>query len=238
MSIRKLFPAALRRKLRLALDSLFCRSELGIERVGGDAAWWIVPGLVDANSAVLSGGAGNDISFELALTARTGCRVALFDPSPTGAATVARVGAESGGRVAYFQAGLAEETSRVAFAAPRDAAEGSFTVAAVAETTRVEFECLSAADAAARAGFAKFDLLKIDIEGFEYGFLASLLNTSHRPPQIAVEFHHFLPGIPWRRTFATIRALRAAGYRIAHKEQCDYLFVHRDALARLKRGSR
>lgn len=238
MSWRRLIPTSFRRRLRLGLDSLFCRRGLDIERLGTDAGWWIVPSLLNRGSAVLSGGAGNDISFELALVARSGCRIALFDPSPTGAATLGRVGAEAARGITYFAAGLAEQSQRVTFAAPRDAAEGSFTVATVsAVATQVEFECLSAADAAARAGFSQVDLLKIDIEGFEYGFLDSWLATPLRPAQIAVEFHHFLPGIPWRRTWRTIRLLRRAGYRIAHKEQCDYLFVHRDALARARATS-
>lgn len=250
--LRRLLPASFRRRLRRALDALFCRRDLGLERIGGDAAWWIAPHLLNASSSVLSGGAGNDISFELALARRTGCRIALFDPSPTGRATFEKTAAQralEGGppcepasvataaetKLRYFGVGLAETSQVVAFAAPRDAAEGSFTVAEVAATATSEFECLAPADALARADFAAIDLLKIDIEGFEYGFLGALLATEHRPAQIAVEFHHFLPHIPFRRTWATIRALRRAGYLIAHKEQCDYLFVHESALARLKR---
>ena len=42
------------------------------------------------DSRILSAGAGNDISFEKALTERYGCRVVLLDPSPTGVATVER----------------------------------------------------------------------------------------------------------------------------------------------------
>ena len=204
MSLRTLFPAAFRRRLRLAFDSPFCRRDLGLEQIGGDASWWIVPTLLNADSCVLSGGAGNDISFELTLVERFGCRIALFDPSPTGQATFQKASRSTQGglspssstaneKLRYFSVGLAETSQRMTFAAPQDAAEGSFTVANTASTDQVEFECLSPHDALVRAAFTSIDLLKIDIEGFEYGFVHALLKTENYPAQIAVEVHHFLP---------------------------------------------
>ena len=249
MSLRTLVPAEFRRKLRLGFDSIFCRRDLGLEQIGGDASWWIVPSLLNADSCVLSGGAGNDISFELTLVERFGCRIALFDPSPTGQATFQRASRSShdelqsgvddpssiaNDKLRYYTMGLAETSQRMTFAAPQDAAEGSFTVANAASTEQVEFECLSPNDALARAAFTSIDLLKIDIEGFEYGFVNALLKSENYPAQIAVEVHHFLPDISYRQTWDMIRALYRAGYRFAHKKQYDYLFVHSSALKRLK----
>jgi hypothetical protein len=94
----------------------------------------------------------------------------------------------------------------------------------------LEFECLDPRDALRCAGMDRLELLKLDIEGFEYDFLAAMLSAGIRPVQIAVEFHHFLPGIPVMKTLVALRRLSRAGYRILHKDQCDYLFVHREAL--------
>jgi FkbM family methyltransferase len=239
MSFRNLLPAAFRRQLRLGFDSLFCRSGLGLEQIGGAAPWWIAPSLLNANSCVLSGGAGNDISFELTLVERYGCRIALFDPSPTGQSTFDKASASFSSPAAkeklrYYAIGFSETSQTVTFAAPQDAAEGSFGLPSTASTDKVEFECLSPRDALVRAAFTSIDLLKIDIEGFEYGFVHALLKTENRPPQIAVEVHHFLPHISFRQTWDMVRTLYRAGYRLVHKTQYDYLFIHVSALKRLK----
>jgi len=249
MSLRTLFPAAFRRQLRLGFDSFFCRRDLGLEQIGGDASWWILPSLLNANSCVLSGGAGKDISFELSLVERFGCRIALFDPSPTGQITFQKAsqsfqaGGENGlsspssanEKLRYYTVGLAETSQRLTFAAPQDAEEGSFTVATTASANQVEFECLSPNDALKRAAFTSIDLLKIDIEGFEYGFIHALLKSENYPAQIAVEVHHFLPDVSYRQTWNMIRALYRAGYSFAHKKHYDYLFIHASALKRLKK---
>jgi hypothetical protein len=249
-SLLSLFPAAIRRRLRLGFDSLFCRRDLGLEQIGVDyGSWWIVPSLLNADSCVLSGGAGKDISFELTIAARFGCRIALFDPSPTGQVTFQKLlrssqfGAQAGlspsssianEKLRCYTVGLAETSQRMTFAPPQDGSDGSFTMASTASTDQVEFECLSPHDALTRAAFTSIDLLKIDIEGFEYGFVHALLKTENYPAQIAVEVHHFLPGISYRQTWDMIRELYRAGYRIAHKKHKDYLFVHTSALKRLK----
>ncbi len=248
MFLRALLPAEFRRRLRLGFDSFFCRRDLGIEQIGGDASWWIAPALLNSDSCVLSGGAGNDISFELTLIARFGCRIALFDPSPTGQITFQKVTGNSqlavktpselsspSEKLRYYPIGLAEISQRMTFAAPQDALEGSFTVSSVASTAQVEFECLSPSDALGRAAFSSVDLLKIDIEGFEYGFLNALVAAEYYPAQIAVEFHDFLPHISYRQTWTMIRTLYRAGYRIVHKKQFDYLFMHKSAIKQLKR---
>ena len=77
------------------------------------------------------------------------------------------------------------------------------------------------------ADMPRIDLLKIDIEGSEYGFLRALLATEIRPEQIAVEFHHFLKGISFQETFASIMAIKRAGYILVHKQRHDYLFVRK-----------
>ena len=228
MNLRAFLPGSFRRTLRCAFDRCFHRSGLGLEKIGSGCAWMIMPARLKPGTAVLSGGAGHDISFELELATRFGCRVAVFDPSPTGGDTFAKVTAPPPG-LTFHCLGLSAETKTVAFAKPAHAAEGSFGVAGNHAAT-VAFECVSPADAMRRAGLAEIELLKIDIEGFEYEFLEKMLEQGIRPAQIAVEVHHFLPHIPLRRTLATVRRLRAAGYVIAHKEQCDLLFIHRRAL--------
>ena len=198
--------------------------------LGGESDWWVCTHLLEPGSVVLSGGAGKDVSFECALV-RRGCSVVLFDPSPTGKATMEKKVNQMDG-LQFFPKGLAAREAAVKFALPAIPDEGSFRLAA--ETTNsgnVEFRCVTPEKALELAGFADCSLCKLDIEGFEYEVLDALLRAGLRPAQIAVEFHHFMPGIKWLRTLNSILELRRAGYRIVRKRQTDYLFVRKEFIS-------
>ena len=99
------------------------------------------------------------------------------------------------------------------------------------DSATVEFQCVSPKKALELAGFNDCSLCKLDIEGFEYEVLTALLRTGFRPAQIAVEYHHFMPGIKWRQTLASLRELHRAGYRIVRKRQTDYLFIRKEFIS-------
>jgi len=231
---RQILPVPTRRWLRRGFDRQFCRPGHGVRKLGTTCAWAVIEERMQPGASVLSGGAGRDISFEVELAGRRGCQVALFDPSPTGQDTWTAL-VDPPKTLRYFPDGLAGESARCAFARPADPAEGSFRQAGAGAMTaenKMEFACLGPREALQCAGLEQLELLKLDIEGFEYDFIASMLGAGIRPVQIAVEFHHFLPGIPLMKTLTALRQLRAAGYRILHKDQCDYLFVHRGVLTK------
>lgn len=219
-----------RRTVRRWFDRAFWTRASGVERVGSADVWWVCTRLLAPGTRVLSGGAGKDVSFELELVRRFGCHVALFDPSPTGKRTMEN-SANQHPNLQFFELGLAKRDTNVQFAPPANPDEGSWRVAAGASAgTAVEFACASPRQALERAGFADCALCKLDIEGFEYEVLEALLSAGLRPAQIAVEFHHWMPGIPWRRTLSSLSHLRRAGYRMVRKRQTDFLFVRQDLL--------
>ena len=75
-------------------------------------------------------------------------------------------------------------------------------------------------------GDTAIDLLKMDIEGFEYDIINHFLDLRVPVRQLCVEFHPWLkPGC----TLKTIRKLYAAGYRIIHKHRGDHTFFLNDA---------
>jgi FkbM family methyltransferase len=58
------------------------------------------------------------------------------------------------------------------------------------------------------------DLLKIDIEGFEYDVFQSIIDSGLTIDQICVEFHdRFFPNIP-RRSLNSIQQLKSAGFEV------------------------
>jgi hypothetical protein len=70
-------------------------------------------------------------------------------------------------------------------------------------------------------GHRRIDLLKLDIEGFEYGVLEHCIEKRIDLRQICVEFHHFLKGIPRSRTSAALGRLKQSGYSLIHKHMCE-----------------
>lgn len=226
-------PQSVRNRMRRMFDRLFCAHGVSVARVGGESAWFILAGRMRAGANILSGGAGNDISFEVELAVKYGCRVAIFDPSPTGAATFQKLSPVPSGLMCHLH-GLAGATTDVVFSAPKDPVEGSFTTASgEGLLDKVTFKCLSPKDALRVAGFDGLELLKLDIEGFEYEFLRAAMRDGLRPAQIAVEFHHFFKEVSICRTLGMIRLLRRHGYRLVHKNRYDYLFVQEGVLTSL-----
>ncbi len=213
----------MKRWLRAWLDFVLVQPTEGIERVGSEATWNVVTAPGAFTGWVISGGAGNDISFELELIRRFGARVHLFDPSPTGAATVQRMRPAEG--LWYYPIGLAGQEGKIAFDRPAEATEGSYRLASGANAD-LSFPCRKLSSWLPEQLISEISLLKIDIEGFEYEVLPDVIKAGFRPRQIAVEFHHFMPEFSRWRTYLAVWPLYAAGYRLAAKHRQDYLFVH------------
>lgn len=227
--IRNLLPAPVRRALRGIADRRFNRLDIETTKLGiGGGAWQCFPPAFGPSPEVLSGGVGKDVSFEIELVSRFGARVAMFDPSPTGRETVTSMGDLPDG-LRFFELGLAGESGAASFNPPSLASEGSYRLASSADAP-MSFPCADPLHALRIAGFQTPAVLKLDIEGFEYQFLHRMLRQGIRPGQIAVEFHHFLPGIPRSLTRAAVRDLKAVGYLPIRKRGSDWLFVLRSLL--------
>ncbi len=144
--------------------------------------------------------------------------VLVFDPSPTGIATIAR---SDGVNLEFFPVGLAAHAGSIEFSLPKDAEEGSYSVVQDG-IEKITFECYDLPTIMNRNGDSSIDLLKMDIEGFEYDIVDRLLDEHIPVRQVCVEFHDWLkPGA----TLKTIIRLYRAGYRIIHKRRGDYTFL-------------
>jgi hypothetical protein len=212
----------LRVLLRVIVDRIQYAPVPGIEIIGGNANWAVNVRLLPRNPKILSGGVGNDITFEYAMNGRFGAKIALFDPSPTGKITIEKISPLADGLV-FYPSGLAGSCEIVSFAKPRIPKEGSWRHAP--NQNDCSFQCYDYNGALKLAGFKQCDLVKIDIEGFEYGFIKKLLKSEFLPRQIAVEVHEFLPGHSWLDTLSLRYRLFKAGYRLVWKRRNDHLFI-------------
>jgi FkbM family methyltransferase len=221
--VSRLLPQQLRHGMRHAFDSLYSKALPDKETIGDLSKWTIVTGGLHADAAIYSGGVGEDITFEQELIRRYGVKIHIFDPSPVAAQTIERA---NNNHLLFQPVGLAAS----------DAANfsvggglGSSTWLKVAEKAGEGegLACTSLLQEMKKNRHEAIDLLKIDIEGFEYEVLESCLSQEIPIKQICVEFHDFFPDIPKARTSGMIRMLRSHGFELIHRHRHDHTFLLR-----------
>lgn len=186
--------------------------------------WIICPQDLNAQSVVYSGGVGRDITFEHELVSRFGCKVILFDPSPTGLETMAK----SENQIPQFNfqpVALAGHCGKLKFAPPKYPEEGSWFFQS-GEKATLEVPCMNLSKLMQENSHDHIDLLKIDIEGAEYEVLEDLLQNHLPVKQIAVEFHHgMFPNIRRSQTARLIIRLAVAGYKLLAQDGNNHTFL-------------
>jgi FkbM family methyltransferase len=238
------------------VDRAFLRpvSALQLVRIGtGYGGWFCCRDLLGSGRVAMCCGAGEDISFDVGLNAGWGMRIICVDPTPRAIAHVASLlDAQRHGRPMQIEAGplhydlagfrAAEFTfipravwsadGYLELFAPSDPAHVSYSalnLQRTADTIRVRSSTV--ASILAEFGVPRLSLLKVDIEGAEYEVLRSMLAANIRPEQLLVEFDQVnqpLTPLFWVQLLRALRQLRAAGYRLVHREYANYTFVLRD----------
>jgi FkbM family methyltransferase len=197
----------------------------GLATLGSVCPWTLDLSKLQSLSKVISGGVGGDISFEQQLHESTGCEIALLDPSPTGRMTIEKLKPLPSG-INFYSVALAGTRGTRHFAAPIDPEEGSFREPNAVAEGNFEWASVGLEDFIAELGWSGVDLLKLDIEGFEFEVITSMLGSRLRPAQLLVEFHY---GNQAAHSFwqylALLNQLRKAGYRLAHRSKEDHLFL-------------
>lgn len=195
-----------------------------VQAFGNNEVWNIFPNL-SADSLVISGGAGYDISFELELIKHFRCRVILLDPSVPGITAVHAL-PRLPDQLTFLEYGLAAKSGKQMLFEPEDQPDKrSWKISGDGKGS--EYEFLSIPDILKRFNESKIDLLKIDIEGFEYEVLDQILRDKTDIRQICVEFHQgsgFSNRTAWDRWRFIFRLMRA-GYRLIHVRNRDYTFL-------------
>lgn len=197
--------------------------------LGQQDIWTVLPYNLP-NAIVYSGGVGKNISFELALMEQFGARVFAFDPTQTGVQTIEKLYDQN--LLHFFPVALAGKDGLLDLFLPVHSEEGSFTsgLHKSTNTQTQQFQARSISSLMRELGHARIDLLKIDIEGAEYGVLDSVLDDTLEIGQICVEFHHFFESIPKSRTREMIRRLQHHDYVLFHRDELNFSFCHKKLL--------
>lgn len=217
--IRKLpFANFARRLLNAYRGRRIHRKEISInDRVFGSGygGWSIDPSLLNRNSVVYSFGVGEDLTFDIALVREVGCQVHAFDPTPVAIKWIKNQPLPI--ELHFHPVGVAAQDGSFDFHVPAKAGRSSFSQTpdpSAAETRTVECKVSRLVTIMRQLGHSAIDVLKMDIEGFEFEVLDDMLVSKIRPRLLLVEFHHTYYGIEAEKTRQMIDRLRVEGYEV------------------------
>ena len=174
---------------------------------------------------------GEDIAFELALIEKFGLTVHGFDPTPRSLAWIQRQRLPE--RFRFHPIGLHQTDGQLVFYPPRNPAHVSFSISKEGHSERgVTLEVKRLASIMRELQHQQIDLLKMDIEGSEYGVIDDLTESKHRIGQLLVEFHDRMPGFTVHQTGEAVEKLRGLGYRLFDVSPAGHElgFIHREVL--------
>ena len=214
---------ALMRLLKKILIIPFSR-KVSTVLLGQSDQWAIAENTLGDQSFIVSAGVGTSITFEKDIIRRYNSQIVLLDPSPTGVETIHKLPDRR--NIDFLELGLAAKSGPVCFGLPDLANEGSYRMGSKADS--IQFDCISLADLMKQRGRTVIDLLKIDVEGFEYEIIDSLIRQGLNVKTICVEIHHnrviSINKTVFNAYYLMLR-LFLRGYRIIYNKNMDFTFA-------------
>ena len=214
--VSRFFPQQFRNSLRHKYDSLYSKSIPGKETIGKLSQWTIVTSNLNPASVVYSGGVGEDITFEEELIRRFGVKIYIFDPSPVASHTISRADTD---HLLFAPVGLSA-SAEAEFSVGGGEGGSAWWKAGGSDV----FACTTIPDEMEKNHHDYIDLLKIDIEGFEYDVLHNCIAAGVLIKQLCVEFHDFFPDVPTKKTKDMIKLLKSQGFKLIHRHRHDHTF--------------
>ena len=200
-------------------------TEIPKQAVGSDyGSHTIASDFIQENSIVYSFGIGTDVSFDIGLIDLYGCKVHAFDPTPRSFEWLAKQSFDS--RLILHPIGLGQSDGATPFREPDKASYVSYSPGTTSDRhTLLQVRRLRTI--MRDLNHDNIDVLKMDIEGFEYASLEDVLNSNIFPKIIAVEFHHRMYGFTEQQTRDSCKALKSAGYGLFHVSDTgrEYSFI-------------
>lgn len=194
--------------------------------VGTKQEAYVVPETVPQRGWICyCAGVGETIDFELELADQFGCEVHAFDPTPRSIEFATPVARTHPG-LAFHPVGLWSEDTEQVFWAPQDRKHVSYSIPNIQGTdTHFTAVCRRISSVMRELGHDRVDLLKLNIEGAEYGVLDSLAEDGLLPDLILVHMH-VLGSV--REAISAAHALEARGYVAVHEYRMSVTWLLRD----------
>ncbi|WP_370599221.1 FkbM family methyltransferase [Mycolicibacterium sp. yt] len=143
---------------------------------------------------------------------RFGCRVYAYDPTPDAASYIEHSAPDP--RFIFHPIGVAANDGTVDFCDP-EKLDRMFTMPreGTVMSNHSQFPVNRVSTLMSINGHRDIDLLKMDIEGFEYPVIDDMLKTGILPKCIVLEFHHYQREDPGS-TRRAVSQLKSAGYQL------------------------
>jgi FkbM family methyltransferase len=188
-----------------------------LERFGTEyGGYWLAPSLMKPDAVIYSAGIGEDISFDRAVIENFGVDVEAFDPTPKVTEWLA---SQTLPEQFHFHAmGIADSDGEAVFHLPPRSEWVSHSMISARQYSRetASFPVMRLATAMARLRHSRIDVLKMDIEGAEYGVIEDMVRTQIPVGQLVVEFHHRLSAFGTGDTRRALSLLEGYGMKIGH----------------------
>ena len=201
LSVKSIIPDPLRYPLRAVRDRLRFR-RVGLPKViksvnavyyGSAYGGYAVPPNVVRNTIGVCCGAGEDISFEIAMAKELGARVHILDPTPRSIVHCQQVLSQSSETlqklIQFHPYGVWSESKLMRFYAPSNPDHVSHSVVNLQNTSEYfEAKVLSPDDVLSQIDESSVQFLKLNIEGAEYEVIESWFDSGHLPKVICINF--------------------------------------------------
>ena len=189
--------------------------------------YWIKEGSLNKESIVYSVGIGEDISFDLDLIDKYGCQVFGFDPTPKSIDWIKTQ--ECPKEFVFTPWGVSDFDDEAEFHPPNNPNHVSHSLikhkGVKSEGVKAKFRRLSTIMDHFEHNVV--DLLKLDIEGYEYAVIKDLVSSNVPINQVCLEFHHRFSGLGIDYTKAAVEDLEAIGLYLFNQDGYCCSFVKR-----------
>lgn len=181
-----------------------------------DGQWCIADQILGKNPTVMSFGIGTDISWDKAMVERFGATVYAFDPTPIALDWLKQQSVPE--EIHVIPLGLADSDGCVDFSLPTNHGV-SFVMKHVGpQKTSTSCEVRKFSSLIEMLKIPRVDVLKLDIEGAEYGVMNDILNAGIPIQQLLVEFHHRFYGAEGvGMTSDCIRKIQSRGFKLFYR---------------------
>jgi FkbM family methyltransferase len=187
-----------------------------VEKHGDNYGSWVISkNSLTKDSAVFSVGIGNDIAFDLSIIKQYNATMYEFDPTPEVGVWLNKQTLPANFK--YFPFALAASDSDVKFYKPAVEGHISHSIGSTNEQQPyVTVQARKLSSLMQNFKMTHLDLLKMDIEGFEYEVIDDIIASDCVVNQLLIEFHHGLYGKKVADTEGAIKKLLTKGYQIFH----------------------